>query len=391
MATSRAMTAPGLATAAARKGIDVLASGDFTHPAWLSELQRDLKEVSEGVFRSHAGAKFILGTELSCVWKQDGRGRRVHILVLAPGFEAVASINARLAAIANLESDGRPVLRLSGRELAALVWEADERCVVIPAHVWTPWYGVYGSKSGFDSLAECFGDLASRVRAVETGLSSDPSMNWRVPDVDGRTIMSFSDAHSPATLGRELSILDAEPTYDGITGAISGGRVVETIEFYPENGKYHLNGHRKCGVRLEPSETPADGKCPNCSRPLTLGVLHRIEELAGRPEQVPMGEGGLIEGPPGRPPFRRLSPLRDLVAQALGFGPATKSVSRACNSAIDEFGSELAVLLEATADDLARASGGDIAHAVIAARRGEVEIDPGYDGVYGTVRVRSAG
>jgi uncharacterized protein (TIGR00375 family) len=386
MSTSPRLDIDTLAAGARQKGLDLLTTGDFTHPVWLDELKSELTETEDGVFGSRTGGKFLLGTEISCVWKQDGRGRRVHLLVLAPDFRGVDAICGELSNLQRLESDGRPILKLSARDLAEIVWTASDRCAVIPAHVWTPWHGLYGSKSGFDSVEECFGDLSGRIRAVETGLSSDPAMNWRVPDLDSRSIVSFSDAHSPASLGREFTVIETELTYDAVTDAIqSGDGIVETSEFFPENGKYHLNGHRKCGIRLEPHETPADGRCPACGRLLTLGVLQRLEELADRPAHTTMTRGGLISGPAGRPPFRRLVQLADLVSDALGVGPKSKTVTRACDALVDEFGSELAALLHTPIDDIAKTASPAIATAVDAVRRGRICIQPGYDGVYGAV------
>ncbi len=410
MSTSPRLDIDVLAAGARRKGLDLLTTGDFTHPAWLDELKSDLTEAEDGIFtsqtrgnsrgqsrghtRGRPAGTFILGTEISCVWKQGGRGRRVHLLVLAPGFSTVDAICEELSKLARLESDGRPVIKISARDLAEIAWTASDRCAVIPAHVWTPWYGLYGSKSGFDSIEECFGDLSGRIRAVETGLSSDPAMNWRVADLDSRSIVSFSDAHSPASLGREFTVIQSDLNYDAVTHAIqTGDGIIETVEFFPENGKYHLNGHRKCGIRLEPHETPADGRCPSCGRLLTLGVLQRLEELADRPARfsrtegptATMTEGGLISGPAGRPPFRRLVQLADLVADALGMGPKSKTVARARDTLVDEFGSELAALLYAPVSDIAEAASPAIAAAIDAMRSGRVDVQPGYDGVYGTV------
>ncbi len=402
MSTSPRLDIDVLAAGARRKGLDLLTTGDFTHPVWLDELKSALTETEDGVFTSQSRSgsrgqstgdtggrptgKFILGTEISCVWKQDGRGRRVHLLVLAPDFDAVDAICEELTRLQRLESDGRPVLKISARDLAEIVWTANERSVVIPAHVWTPWYGLYGSKSGFDSIEECFGDLSGRIRAIETGLSSDPAMNWRVPDLDSRSIVSFSDAHSPASLGREFTVIESELTYDSVTDAIqTGDGIVETVEFFPENGKYHLNGHRKCSVRLKPHETPEDGRCPACGRRLTLGVLQRLEELSDRPDNTSMTKGGLISGPAGRPPFRRLIQLADLVSDALSVGPKSKTVARDCDTLVDHFGSELAALLYAPIDDIKIAASPAVASAIDAMRSGRVNIEPGYDGVFGTV------
>jgi DNA helicase-2/ATP-dependent DNA helicase PcrA len=276
-------------------------------------------------------------------------------------------------------------LKLSASEAARIAWDADERCVVIPAHVWTPWYGLLGSKSGFDSIEECFGQDATRIKAIETGLSSDPAMNWRVPGLDSVSMVSFSDAHSAASIGREITILNASPTYTEIASALTSGGVNETIEFFPEHGKYHLNGHRKCDVRLHPEDTPPDGRCEVCGRPLTVGVMDRVEKLAKQPESAVTTDGGLIRGPTGRPPFRRLVPLADLLSQALNVGRATKTVGRSRTALIHEFGTEFAVLLDATSEEIGRVAGDAVASAILAMRNGEISIRPGFDGQYGQI------
>ena len=381
------MTPRVLAAAAREKGIDLLSTGDFTHPEWLAELQAELVEAGEGVYET-GGVRFVLGTEVSCIWRQGGRGRRVHILVLAPGFEAVSRINLGLSRHGRLGSDGRPLLKLPARDLAALVWDADPACIVIPAHVWTPWYGAYGSKSGFDSLEECFGDAMSGIHAVETGLSSDPAMNWRVPELDGRTIVSFSDAHSAANLGRELTMFGAAPTFPALRAAIERGDVLETVEFHPEHGKYHYDGHRACGVRSSPGETrQAGGMCPRCGRPLTLGVLHRVEDLSGRDVAFHRDRNGLVRGPVDRPPFRTLLPLRDVLSQALGVGKGSKRVARVYEALVSNLGGEYRVLTEAPRAEVEQVAGEAVAAAVEAARGRRLEIEPGYDGIYGTVRI----
>lgn len=387
---SRGLNLDSLARAAAFKGIDVLSTGDFTHPAWFAELRAGLTEVAEGVYRGPAGGQFILGTEIACVWRSGDRGRRVHVLLIAPNLAAVEKLNRALSTMARLESDGRPMIKLSAEHLAGIAWDVDDRFVVIPAHVWTPWYGMYGSKSGFDSVEECFGTAAKQIRAIETGLSSDPVMNWRVSDLDGRTIVSFSDAHSPGNLGRELTVLDAEVDYRSIRSALVDSHVLETVEFFPEHGKYHLDGHSKCGMRLLPSQSAAgDGRCSKCGRLITLGVLNRVDQLADRPEAPRRVEKGLVRGPEGKPPFRSLVPLEELVSWALGKGRASQGVRTACQTLVNEFGNELAVLTSVAAEDIERTlpnrSGSKIARAVVAVRERRVSIDPGYDGTYGTV------
>jgi uncharacterized protein (TIGR00375 family) len=402
---SRDLSLETLGRAATAKGIDILATGDFTHPGWFAELTAGLLESGDGVYEGPGGGKFVLGAEIACVWKVSGRGRRVHVLVLAPGLEAAARFGAALSAHARLESDGRPTVRLSAGQLTDLARATDDRFEIIPAHIWTPYFGMYGSKSGFDTIQECFGAASSGIRAVETGLSSDPAMNWGVSDLSARVILSFSDAHSPGSVGRELTVLDANPDYRSIRAAISDGRVLETVEFFPEHGKYHLDGHSACGVRLWPEETAkGEGKCPRCRRPIMRGVLHRVEQLSG-PAPAVSHSGGLVYGPDGRPPFRSLVPLDELVASAVGRNRGTVIVRRTCQMLVNEFGNELHVLTRASPADIeaacdrtavkaersSRRTGGHervgrlVAEAIVAVRERRVRIDPGYDGAYGSV------
>lgn len=389
MATSPRLNIGTLVETAVVKGIDLIAAPDFTHPTWREEMRSSLKPAGEGVYKlnnSTGSPTFILITEISCIWREADRSRRVHVLLMAPSFDAADRISATLANYQRLESDGRPMIKLSAEALYSLALDADPRCVMFPAHIWTPWYGVYGSKSGFDSLEECFGEHTARVPAVETGLSSDPRMNWAVGDIDGRAIVSFSDAHSAGTMGRELTVLDATTDYDSVTSALFENRVVETVEFHPEHGKYHLNGHRKCNVRVEPADTPPDGRCPVCNRPLTLGVLQRVNELSGSLPDPPVLIDGLLHGTtPHTRPYRHLVPLRELVAQGLVIGVASKKVAAASQKLSDEFGSELNVLISASRDDLARISGDRTADLILAVRKGKVDVHAGFDGVYGTV------
>ena len=278
---------------------------------------------------------------------------------------------------------------MSGRDVVAAALDADERCIVIPAHAWTPWYSVYGSKAEFDSLEECFGDLTDEVLAIESGLSSDPSMNWRVPELDTRTIVSFSDAHSVRRMGRELTVFSGERSYEGLRRALADGQVDSTVEFYPEEGKYHYDGHRKCGVCQHPAVTLERGdRCPVCGRKVTVGVLHRLEALSGRPEAVMHGEDGLWHDPGlVRPPFRWLVPLDEVLGAALGVGASSLKVRRAYAQLIEALGSELQVLEHAGVESIVDVAGERVAEGVRRARHGEVSISPGYDGVYGDVRL----
>ena len=385
--TSRQLTFDNLAHWAKLKGIDLLASADFTHPVWIQETRSKLRDTGDGLLELD-GVRFILGTEVNCSAPEGGRHRRVHILVFAPSFGAVEAINAALAPKGILSSDGRPTLRLSARELVHLLMDIDERCLVVPAHLWTPWFGLYGSKSGFDSLEECFGDVARHVYAVETGLSSDPAMNWRVPSLDNVAIVSFSDAHSLPKMGRELTVLAGEPSYDGLRKALMTQSIAYTVEFFPEEGKYHHSGHRKCGVRLSPAEVAANGAvCPKCGRTLTPGVMQRVEELSRRVVETVTDADGLVSGDHGRPPFRNLVSLQQIISEALDRGPNTKTVQETYMGLVSELGSEISVLIDASPLDVAKVAGERVAEGVDKVRRGDILIEPGYDGQYGTVRV----
>ena len=303
-------------------------------------------------------------------------------------MEAAERVTATLAAKGKLEWDGRPTLHMTPKELLETLLGIDERCFVIPAHLWTPYFGLYGSKSGYDSLDECFEDMAGHVHAIETGLSSEPAMNWRVPSLDSVSIMSFSDAHSPENLGREFTVMSGEPSYDGLVDAMKKQSIEYTVEFFPEEGKYHNSGHRKCGVSLSPQDVAAQGpQCPVCGRKVTLGVLHRVEDLAARDVATRMGPDGLVRGEGGRPPFRMLVSLRQIIAEALGVGPNAKSVGRVYSTLIGAIGSEMDILIYTPIQDIDRAAGERVADGVARVRRGEVSIDPGFDGRYGSVRV----
>ena len=421
MGVSRAISLETLAWWAGVKGLDALACGDFTHPAWLAELRRKLRPAGDGLFALRegeasglperlpaeegrdgtpfpaagggSGTRFVLGTEASCVYPQGGRTRRAHLLVLAPDFAAVDGLCKAFAPFGALESDGRPTLRLSGRDVVDAALTVSPLCEVIPAHVWTPWYGVYGSKGGFDALDECFGDMTPHIHAVETGLSSDPAMNWRVPELDGRTLVSFSDAHSAPRLGREFTVFAGAPGYGAIIEGLRTGRIEWTGEFHPQEGKYYYDGHRKCGVSAGPEEA-GDGRCPACGRPMTRGVLGRVNSVASR--AAPEGNGerdasgerrgqGRAEGE--RPPFRRLVPLEEIIAEARGRRVGSKGVREAYFRLIERAGPELRVLTEADAAEIEAASDGRIAEGVLRARTGALSVEPGFDGQYGVVRI----
>ena len=386
-ATSKALDFENLARHAKVKGIDLLASADFTHPAWFEESRRKLRDAGTGLFE-YEGTSFILGTEVECHGREGGRGRRVHVLIFAPSFEAAGRINAALGRYGRLDADGRPALGLLPRELLSLIKGIDARSFLIPAHLWTPWFGLYGSKSGYDSLEECFGSDAGEIPAIETGLSSDPAMNWKVPSLDDVAIMSFSDAHSAPNLGRELTVMDGEMTYDGLVRAMRRQDILYTVEFYPEEGKYHHSGHRACQVRMSPGEVREQGEvCPLCGRRITVGVSYQVEELGGRQVETWVGDDGLTYGETGRPPFKSLVALREILSESLGVGVKTKRVARLYERLLDRFGTELAVLMEASIAEIDFVSDERTAEGIDRVRRGEIRIEPGYDGVYGTVRV----
>ena len=401
-ATSPSLDLPTMTKWARIKGIDLMAAADFTHPTWLATLERELVPVEGDLFvldpaiGGAAQPRVILGTELSCVYPQGERSRRIHLLVFAPDFAAVHRLCQALAPHGSLHADGRPMLRLSGRGVVEAALEADPRCVVVPAHAWTPWYSVYGSRGGFDSLEECFGDLTGHIHAVETGLSSDSSMNWRVPELDGLALVSFSDAHSPQRMGRELTVFSGEPSYDNFREALMGGAhggvqggVEYTVEFYPEEGKYHYDGHRKCQISQHPAVTLERGeRCPVCGRKLTVGVLHRMEALSGRPMSAARGVDGYWRDPLAkRAPFRRLVPLDEVIAAATERGASTKGVRLLYDELVDAEGSELRVLAEASFEAIAAVAGERVAQGVLRARTGQVEITPGYDGLYGDIKL----
>ena len=394
-ACSKDLDLENMAAWAKVKGIDLLASADFTHPTWLRELRAKLDDDGPGLYRFR-GTHFVLGTEVSCVFPQNGKSRRVHVLLFAPDFDTVDRINAALAKYGNLRSDGRPTLKISARDLTEVVLNVNPNCIVIPAHVWTPWYGLFGSKSGFEYLEECFLDLAPQIHAVETGLSSDPAMNWAVPELENRTLVSFSDAHSAPKLGRELTAFQGELSYRGLADDLAHQGVAYSVEFYPEEGKYHWSGHRKCAVRQSPQDTAAQGNlCPECHKPLTLGVLHQISGYSGgglpgcRDADGFVGSkpDGFVRSTQGRPPFIRLVPLAEIIAETWGRGQATKGVQQEYRRITGELGSEIQALIWTKADDLIAVAGEKLAQAVLKARVGDIQVDPGYDGVYGKIRI----
>ena len=388
-ATSSQMVLENLDKWAKIKGITVLGTGDFTHPEWFRNLKGKLEPAETGLFKlkdSDSLTRFILTTEISCVYSKLGRVRKIHILIFAPDFETVEKINTQLGWIGNLKADGRPTLGLDAKELLKIVLEISEDCLIVPCHVWTPWYSLFGSRSGFDSIEECFEDYTKYIYAVETGLSSDPAMNWRLSALDNITLISNSDAHSPQKIGREANVFDTELNYFSIIETIkkkNPKKFLYTIEFYPQEGKYHYDGHRNCGISCSPQESKKyNNICPVCGKPLTIGVLSRVEELADRPDGFK---------PQGAIPFRSLIPLKEIIAEILGFGSETKEVDTEYQNLIRRFGSEFNVLLNVSRQDLEVVTLPEIAEGIIRAREGKVYIEPGYDGVFGKIRIFSKG
>jgi len=397
-ATSRDLDLEHLAAWACRKGIGVVGTGDFTHPAWCAELKQKLVPAEPGLFRlrddiaaavaqtlppaCRADVRFMLEVEISTIYKKGERTRKIHHLIYAPDFDTVDRMSARLARIGNIASDGRPILGLDSRNLLEIALESGPDAYLVPAHIWTPWFAALGSQSGFDSIVECYGDLADRIFAVETGLSSDPAMNWRVSFLDRYRLTSNSDAHSPGKLGREATAFDCERDYFAIKHALETGQgYAGTVEFFPDEGKYHLDGHRKCNVRLSPPETLANGgRCPVCGQPVTIGVEHRVEVLADRSEAdaKPPATAGEVAN---------LVPLPEILSELSGSGVGTRTVERSYGEAIAKLGPELDILQAVPVEDIARSGSSLLGEAITRLRAGKVIRDPGYDGEYGVIRL----
>jgi PHP family Zn ribbon phosphoesterase len=483
-AVSPEMTLPNIAAWAKRKGIGLVATGDWTHPMWFREIVRDLEEVGNGLLRlkqksaivanenldpssgansarlsskslratpsqklrrlekSEVGQNFIgspqtepfflLATEVSSIFTQDGKGRRVHTLIWVPTIDSARKISLEMTKRGcNLMSDGRPIIHLSCIEIAELVFSIESKALVMPAHAWTPWFSTYGSKSGFNSMAEAFGEYADKIYAVETGLSSNPSMNWQIKELDSRSIVSFSDAHSGPKLGREATVFEipeGKLSYDAIYEAIKGNnlknevenmkheiknindsqsmihnsKIAYTIEFYPEEGKYHYTGHRTCNIRYGPEETKAKGvSCPVCGKPLTQGVVQRVEELAGRSEADLQLESRIMNSElgldgikiiyskifPNRPPFVMLVPLQEIIAEAIGSPVASNKTQFHYQNLTDKLDTEFNILLHTSKEKITEFSNAEIAAGVEKVRTGDIVIDPGYDGVFGVVKI----
>lgn len=392
-ATSREMSPEALWKWAQLKGISVIGTGDFTHPQWLGELLEKTEAEGNGLFTLRkklrgkdvpasckADVFFLLSAEISCIYRKNERTRKIHAMVLAPSFDDARRINSALSKIGNLSADGRPILGLDAKELLRIVLDSSPSCILIPAHAWTPHFSVFGAASGFDSLDECFEELTPHIYAIETGLSSDPAMNWRLSALDGLTLISNSDAHSPMKIGREATIFDTGLSYTDILESIRTRKGLSgTVEFFPEEGKYHYDGHRSCESCLLPREAiRRNNLCPVCGKRVTIGVMHRVESLADREEGF---------RPKGAPPFHSVIPLHEIIAETLKVGVASKAVRNEYGKVIGQLGNELRILMDAPARDIEAAGSVRLGQAIEKMRKGEISISPGYDGEYGKIKI----
>ncbi len=427
-AVSKEMTLPNIALWARRKGIDLIATGDFTHPMWFREIEKDLVESGNGFFTlrqdktDNTKPLFLLSTEISCIYSQNGKGRRVHTLVWVPSLDSAGKINKEMTKRGcNLLSDGRPIIGLTSIELSELILTIEPKALIIPAHIWTPWFSMYGFMSGFESVDEAFGPFAKHIYAVETGLSSSPDMNWRIKELDSRAIVSFSDAHSGPKLGREATVFETgiglsgfsySHIYDAISHHMKAdtqgmkAKVAYTIEFFPEEGKYHYTGHRTCNIRYGLEEVRKKGTtCPVCGKPLTQGVMQRVEELSGRSEEelqissmsYKLSDKGEVvkmtksNAFPDRPLFVSLVPLQEIISECIGSPVASTKTQAIYTKLTDTFGSEFTVLLSASKEEISREGGDRIAAGIMKVRAGDIVVDPGYDGVFGVVKIWKEG
>lgn len=403
-AVSRNMTLPVMTQFARQKGLGLLTTGDWTHPLWLREIKQNLVEDTEGVYklkesRDKDDPKFVLSVEVSSIYSQGGTTRRIHTLLFAPNVKTAEKFNAKLVKRgANITSDGRPIVGITPPELLEMLMEIDERSFLIPCHVWTPWFSLYGSMSGFDSIEDCFGKYSKYIYGVETGLSSDPVMNWRIEELKSRSILSNSDSHSPMKMGREANVFELEKlTYENLKKAIKrenrSNRIKYTVEFYPEEGKYHFSGHRNCGVSFSPDELAKNGiSCPKCKKGLTVGVMNRVEDLAGSDEKVitQIGKSGVkwyMDPDKNFPPYAKLVPLIEIISEVIGMGVASMKVKNLFDEMINSLGSEFEILMKTPTDVIEKKFSHEMANAISHVRTGDIFIKPGFDGEYGIVKI----
>jgi uncharacterized protein (TIGR00375 family) len=392
-ATSANMNLESLWKWAQLKGTTVVGAGDFTHPKWFIEMKEKLEPIGSNLLKLKDNFKtndipnscrsevyFMLTAEISCIYSKMGKTRKIHNLIFAPDFSVASRINTLLSRIGNLSSDGRPILGLDAKHLLKIVLDTSPDAVLIPAHAWTPHFSVFGAESGFDSLPECFEELTPHIHSIETGLSSDPLMNWRLSTLDQITLISNSDAHSPSKLGREANIFSTEISYGAMTNAIRTRKgFIGTVEFFPEEGKYHYDGHRSCGVTLSPKETIKNNYlCPVCGRRVTIGVMHRVEKLADRPYGFK---------PKNAPIYHSLIPLSEILAETLKVGANTKTVESQYLKLLRSLGNEFKILMESTLSDIEKAGSPSLSEAISKMRSGKVLISPGFDGEYGKIKI----
>jgi uncharacterized protein (TIGR00375 family) len=390
-ATSKDMDVESMAKWANLKGVSLLGTGDFTHPFYFAELRQKLRPLGNGLFAlkkeyyqnpSQGDTYFILTTEVSNMFQQGGGSRRIHTMIFAPNFEVVEKINGELSELGKLSSDGRPIFGFSAKELVEIITDVSDECFLVPAHAWTPWFSVFGANSGFDSIEECFEEQSKHIFCIETGLSSDPQMNWRLSSLDKICLISNSDAHSPNRIGREANVFDCEMGYREIINAIKNKdrkKILFTIEFFPEEGKYHFDGHRNCGILFSPTESRKNKNiCPVCGRKLTVGVMHRVEALADRPE-------GFV--PDNAIPCKHLVPLMEIIAEALNQGTETKGVENEYLKMVSTYGSEFRILLDLPLEELEKLTPPKILEGIKRVREGNISITPGFDGVYGKIQI----
>ena len=393
MATSKEGTPENLDFWARKKGISLVGTGDFTHPVWREELKERLVTEENGLYRLRdeyvkeesrkfpgEGTRFVVSGEISSIYKKNGKTRKVHNVILLPSLEAADAMAQRLEKIGNIHSDGRPILGLDSHDLLEMMLDVCPEGILIPAHIWTPHFSVLGAKSGFDSVEECFEELTPYVHALETGLSSDPAMNWRISKLDRYQLISNSDAHSPSKLGREANLLNIDCSYEGLYRAIQTGQGLEgTVEFFPEEGKYHFDGHRKCGISLSPVEAERlGGICPVCGKKLTMGVDHRVEQLADREEGFVKEDGKKYES---------LVPLPEVISACMGYSTASKKVQGCFEQMLQTLGTEFDILRNVPSEDIKSCAGERIAEGIENVRTGNVKRIPGYDGEYGKIEL----
>lgn len=394
-ATSPEMKLENIERWAKLKGLNLIATGDFTHPEWFKEIKEKLMPTEEGLFKLKQSSpdyvppacrrdiRFILSGEISCIYSKNGRLRKVHNLILLPSLASAENINRSLSRVGNLSADGRPILGLDSKDLLAMALEIEPETIFIPAHAWTPHFSVFGSNSGFDSIEECFEELSPHILTIETGLSSNPPMNWRIKALDKIALVSNSDAHSLEKIGREANIFEGDLNYNFIKKALKEKKGFKgTIEFFPEEGKYHFDGHRLCRTSLSPAETKKlKSLCPGCGKKVTIGVMHRVEELADRPEGWEL---------PGAPSYYSLVPLMEIISQVKDTGTKTKTVTEEYHRLLEKLGPEFNILLKAASSEIEQAGSPLLATAILRMREGKINVFPGYDGEYGRIEVISA-